>query len=302
MSATFRAMNTEVAVVAPGLPEAAERRLARRIARVFEASEQRFSRFRAESELSALNCAAGPTIVSPELFEALLRARRYVELTGGLFDPTVGAALRAAGYDRSFTPGQLDRAEPPRGRVERASFARVVLDEATRSVTLPSGVYLDFGGFIKGWTVDQASALLPPVSALDAGGDAVLRGLGPEGDGWLVDVEDPFQPGRGLVTLRAPGCAVATSAPNRRRWRAGAVEQHHLIDPRTGRPAATDVAQATVLAPTAEQADVLAKAAFLLGARAGQRWLERFAGVGGVFVLPDGGVRFVGQLEVACAA
>jgi thiamine biosynthesis lipoprotein len=136
---------------------------------------------------------------------------------------------------------------------------------------------------------------------IDAGGDAALRGEGPDGAGWLVDVEDPADARRVVKTLRIRDRAVATSAPNRRRWRTGAGAAHHLIDPRTGAPASSELAQVTVVAPDAEQADVLAKVAFVLGADEGARWLGRRPGIGGVLVLRDGSSLVVGELEVAHA-
>jgi FAD:protein FMN transferase len=300
--AIFRAMNTDVTVLAPSLDPLAEADLAARVEQVFAQAEQTFSRFRSDSELSRLNQAHGPSVVSPTLFAALERARNYWALTEGWFDPTIGRALCAAGYDRSFAPGVLDRREPNPVRAPRACFGDVVLEPSRRCVTLPAGCSVDGGGFIKGWTVDLAARLLPSPAAVDAGGDGFARGPGVDGLGWLLDVEDPFRPGRVLMSLRLRDQAVATSGANRRRWRLGAGEAHHLIDPHTGRPAQTDLAQVTVIAPSAELADVLAKVAFLHGFAAGREFLNHFDGVTGVFVLADGRLRLTGELEVTDAA
>ncbi|MEZ4364080.1 MAG: FAD:protein FMN transferase [Kofleriaceae bacterium] len=290
---TFPAMNTEVTVTASGDEQAC----ATRVAQTFAEAEQRFSRFREDSELSALNRAQGPFVASPPLFELLARARRYVELTDGLFDPAIGATLAALGYDRSFAPRALDRAcaaPLPAG----ARFLDVVLDEPTRTVLRPRQVHLDLGGIAKGATVDRAAVHLVSSGAIDAGGDAVLRGAAPDGGEWLVEIEDPRDPSRTLATVAASNAAVATSAPNRRRWRLGASVAHHLIDPRTGRPSTSDLLQATVVAPSAELADVLAKTAYLLGARDGRRFLERRPGIGGVLVRASGEPLLVGVLDV----
>jgi thiamine biosynthesis lipoprotein len=297
---TFRAMSTEVAVAAPTLDDAAEQQLAQQVASLFAEAERRFSRFRQDSELGQLNHATGAITVSRELMELLCATRRHVAETGGLFDPAIGAALRAAGYDRSFSAGRLDRGASV-VPVLRARFADVEIDERSRRVRLPPHVQLDFGGFLKGRTVDRAAALAPAIAMIDAGGDAVLRGAGPDGAGWLVEIEDPGDARRVLATLRVRDRAVATSAPNRRRWRAGAGIAHHLIDPRTSLPSTSDLAQVTVVAPTAERADVLAKAAFLLGTTDGARFLARRPGIGGALVAWDGSLRFVGELEVADA-
>lgn len=294
---TFPAMGTEVTVTAPGLTEREESVLADAICEVFREREQRFSRFRADSELSWLNRATGPVTVSAPLFDALVEARAFHARTAGLFDPAIGATLAGLGYDRSFAPGVLDRAEvrPPR---RSATFDEVVLEPETRTVFRPRDVQLDLGGLVKGRTVDEAARLLPETGAVDAGGDAVLRGLGDDGRAWPVEVEDPAQPGRVLLLLRLQDCAVATSAPNRRRWRAGGAEVHHLIDPRTGRSADSDLAQATVVAPDAGTADVLAKTALLLGAAEARSWLTGLPHVAGVLVRRDGTHEIVGRLEV----
>jgi thiamine biosynthesis lipoprotein len=290
-------MGTRVTVVAPSLDPAAERALTAAVSLDFEAAERRFSRFRADSELAALHRASGPARVSASLFAALWRARGYHALTDGLFDPCVGGALASLGYDRSFAPGALDRAETA-SLPAHVTMDEIDLDARSRTVTLPPGARLDLGGMIKGFTVDRAARRLPSSGAVDAGGDAVLRGGGPDGRGWLVDVEDPRDPRGVVVTLRARDRAVATSAPNRRRWRAGGHELHHLINPRTQRPAVTDLLQVTVLAPAAELAEVLAKTAFFLGARAARRFVERVPNTGAVLVRRDGGVEIAGDVEV----
>jgi thiamine biosynthesis lipoprotein len=294
-SSTFRAMGTDVRVVTP--IGGAHEDVLGAVVSTFADAERRFSRFAEDSELSRLNRATGPTVVSPLLFDALMRAKRHVEATRGLFDPAVGSDLLAAGYVRSFAPGALDRPEPARRARPHGAFADLALDAATRAVRRPPGVLLDLGGFVKGWTVDRAARLLPAVGVIDAGGDAVLRGGGAVGEGWVLDVEDPFDAGDVVRTLRVSGCAVATSGIHRRRWVAGGEEQHHLIDPRTGRPSRSDVAQVTVLAASAEEAEVLAKTALLLGAREGLRWMRARAGVRGVLVRRDRTIETVGEVE-----
>jgi len=284
---TFRAMNTDVTVRTPGADEVS---VARAVARVFADAERRFSRFRDDSELAQLNRARGPMIVSAEMFDALVSARRYVELTDGIFEPAVGATLVAHGYDRSFEPGALDRenaAELPR----RMRFLDVELEPSTRQVTRPDDLMIDLGGMIKGRTVDLAAAALPTTGAIDAGGDVVLRGGGAAG--WPVHVEDPRDGTRTIAKLRVRDGAVATSAANRRRWRVGSSVRHHLVDPRTWSPAQTDLFQVTILASTAELADVLAKTVFVLGSERGTAFLARFPEVSAVLLQTSGDVVMV---------
>lgn len=292
---TFRAMNTDVSVVLPGCDAALEAAHAKRVQHVFTENERRFSRFRADSELSALNRSVGPTRVSTEMFEVLVRARRYAALTDGLFDPSVGGALVELGYDRSFAPGALDR-EAPADPVARTSFLDVELDARTRTVMLPPHALLDLGGMVKGMTVDQAASLLPLPGVIDAGGDCALRS--DDDEGYLVDVEHPNDPDRVLLTLRVENASVATSAGNRRRWFVGGELRHHLVDPRTGGCSHADLAQVTVLAANTELADVLAKTAFLLGENEALAFLGRQPDIAAVLVRRDGTVRTFGELEV----
>lgn len=305
---TFRAMNTDITITA-SQQEAA---VAAGVLEIFERAEQRFSRFREDSELSRLNRASGPFRVSAELFELLVRARSYVAMTGGIFDPAVGGAMLALGYDRSFSPGALDHAfdhplDHPLDPLERldggprpapASVLDLLLDGHAQTVTRPPQLQLDLGGLAKGATVDRAAALLGSSGAIDAGGDAYLRGHTEEDEPWLVEVEDPRDASRTVATVAVCNQAVATSASNRRRWRVGGRWVHHLIDPRTQTSAVTDLLQATVFAPTAELAEVLAKTAFILGSRLAPRWLAHQPRVAAVLIPQKGPPAFVGALDL----
>jgi thiamine biosynthesis lipoprotein len=155
------------------------------------------------------------------------------------------------------------------------------------------GVRFDLDGVAKGWLADRALAITPGRSALvDGDGDVALR-IAP-GDEWVVGVADPREPATSLAALRltADGTSrrlgVATSGTSVHRWARGAVEAHHLIDPRTWRPAETDVVQATVLAGSARDAEVFAKTAVIAGTDRAFRLLDR-PGVLGVLLLTTRG-------------
>lgn len=299
---TFEAMSTQVIVCAPELDEDAERRFAQHAATHFAAVERRFSRFLPHSELSLLNRATSSVAVSAEMIDLLRDCREHVANTHGMFDPAIGGALVAAGYDRSFAPGALDRDHladaPPLAR-----FCELLVDEDARIVLRPRALQLDFGGFLKGRTVDRVIAAGPAAVLVDAGGDIAVRGDGPDGNGWLIDIEDPDDPKRVVATLRVRDRSIATSAPNRRRWRTGPTRAHHLIDPRSGLPSSSDLAQVTIVAPTTEEADVYAKVAFLLGARGGRAFIADRAAGGFAAVLlgRDGSREIVGDVEVVDA-
>ncbi len=115
---------------------------------------------------------------------------------------------------------------------------------------------------------------------------------GPLGDGqpWAIGVADPRPPERELALLLLDGGGVATSGRDHRRWLHGGQWNHHLIEPRTGQPARTDVLAATVIAGSASQAEIAAKVALLRGSREGLAWLESRPGLAGLLVLDDGTV------------
>ncbi len=293
-SVQFRAMNTDVLIAVHGRWPFAGRAL-RDAAAIVAAYERTLSRFDPQSELSHLNRTPGRAVrVSPLLFAAVRAALAAAAATGGLFDPTVLDALEAAGYDRSFDEigapgGAATTTVTSRVPVRVAGWERVQVDPAARTVTLPAGVRLDLGGIGKGMAVDAAADRLRrfPGALVDAGGDVRVDGHSPEGGPWRVGVQDPRDPDRDLAVLEVVAGGVATSSVMRRRWRQDGEERHHLIDPRTGASARTDVLAATVVAPTATEAETFAKAAVIAGAEDGTRLLER-RGLAGLLVLRDG--------------
>jgi thiamine biosynthesis lipoprotein len=283
----LRAMNTDVLLLVRD-PERAG--LLAEAADVFVRLEERLSRFRTDSELSALNRRAGSrTRVSPELFEVLELAAEMQRRTGGLFEPGILGALEAAGYDRSFERVAAESSEGPAAAGPRRSIAEMTLHRESTSVTTPAGLRLDLGGIGKGYAVDRAARVLAPTGdfLIDAGGDVRACGDGPDGDGWPVAVAGPARGSEDVALLRLRDEALATSTTAVRRWRRGARWLNHLIDPRTGEPADGGVVSASVLAPTTVEAEVLAKAALLMGPREGVRFLEA-RGRAGLVVLDDG--------------
>lgn len=283
---TFPAMGTAVSVLVP----AAHGDDFATVEALFASWEATLTRFDPASELSRLNAAAGrPMVVSPFLFEVLAIARRAAEATDGLFDPTLLGPLEAIGYDRDFADLAAGAAPTPPdpGWPASGGWRSMRLDRDGRSVTLPAGSGLDLGGLAKGMAVDAALGLLSGrkirSAAVDAGGDLGVVGRPPGAEAWQIAVEAPD--GERVVSLTSG--ALATSSVWRRHWRQAGVTRHHLIDPRTGLPAEGPVRSVSVAAPTCAQAEVAAKAAFLLGPDAGSRFLGQRA-LPGLFLLSDG--------------
>jgi thiamine biosynthesis lipoprotein len=268
------------------------------VASVFAEIDRRLSRFDAESDLSRLNADPRYSVpAAPLLREAVAAALRAASLTGGLVDPTLLGALRRAGYagSRANLPApSLLRglgAAPPRRPARPDPTARwrtVYVDHATGVICRPPGLELDLGGSAKGWAADLVGARLEHHGrcAVDCGGD--LRLAARWGAPWEVRVRHPLT-GAVAHTLYVRAGGVATSGIDARLWeRRDGAFAHHLIDPATGTPAWTGLVAATALAPTALEAEALAKAALLSGPLAGRRLLR--AHHGGVLVHDDGTV------------
>jgi thiamine biosynthesis lipoprotein len=252
--------------------------------------ERTLSRFDPDGALAALNRLGHAAPADDLLWSAVDVAVDAARTTNGLVTPTVLDALERAGYDRTFddVPGDLEaRVGAPTPAPDWRTISR---DPVARSIRLAPGVRLDLGGTAKGWIADLAAARLAPLGPVlvDLGGDLAL--VGDRREPWPIAVADPRAEGRELALLVVPRGGVATSGRDVRRWRRGGVAQHHLIDPRTGAPARTDVLTATVMAPTALDAEIAAKRVVLEGSVAGLEWLERRHDLAALVVLDDGTV------------
>jgi len=262
-AASFHAMNTEITVLTPaGTPES-ERAL-ETVQTVFEEVENRLSRFRPDSELSALNRSSGkPFKASPGLFRAVSLALEAAESTNGVFDPTVLPALQAAGYDRSFELIGSHSATTVVATLP--NYRGVRRDPSLSIVTLPAGCQLDLGGIGKGLAVDLAIEATEFLGdrCINAGGDIAARGHSANNKGWIVALEDGDA--NAFPVVEVCDGALATSTTTKRRWSSGERTVHHLIDPHTGLPSTSPFRTVTVVAATCVQADVAAKTALLMG-------------------------------------
>lgn len=249
------------------------------VERVVAEFDHACSRFREDSELSAVNSSPGRAIkVSPLMIEAMEVALRAASLTGGDIDPTVGGALIALGYDRDFEelPAAGVIPMPRLGAVP--GWHTVDLDPRAGTVRVPRGVTLDLGSTAKALAADHAARAAAEAAGcgvlVSLSGDLAIAGPAPA-DGWRIRVTDDHRsdviaPGQ-WIALHSGG--LATSSTSVRRWRTSERVVHHIVDPSTGQPVESRWRTASVVAATCLDANIASTASLIRG-RAAVGWLQ----------------------------
>lgn len=277
------AMDTTITIEVPGAPDGSAEAVSRAFA-WFDHVERVCSRFDPKSELSQLCRRPGEDVpVSELLFSALRFALHVAAASGGAFDPTIGAVLSEAGFNRNYRTGELAAAHgSPDG-----SYRDVILGTRTTTVRLLRPLQLDLGAVAKGLAVDLTARELVafPDFAINAGGDVFVSGRNADGGPWRIGVRDPRDFDSLAETFVLDGSALCTSGDYERRDETTGA--HHLFDARS-REVVHACASASVIAPTAMAADALATAAFALGPCDGIAFLES-QGADGLIITPDGG-------------
>ena len=224
-----------------------------------------WTRFSRDSDVSALNWAGGePVEVDPRTALMVDTMQRAWRETNGVYDPTLLPHLLKGGYTHSLVDPTRST-ELPDSVVAPGDVAGIVVDGST--VTLPPGTTLDSGGIGKGLAADLIVDFLRTNGALGAmvelGGDLRVDGYSPRGRGWRVGVENPLATGSHVSVVEIDSGGLATSSQLKRRFvDDGGQDTHHLIDSQTGSSVESSVLAVTVIAPTAWQAEVMAKVGF----------------------------------------
>lgn len=304
---TFHAMGSEVRLLigqrlvngAPPPLEAADRE------RAFVLDfEHRLSRFRPDSDLSALNRHPAAIMAAPPLLRAAVSAGRWAaERSSGLVDPTLVRALERSGYAHSLDgvePASLGEAlaHAPARRAGRpdpsAHWRRLVLDDRAGTIARPPGVMIDTGGTGKGLCADAVAIRLAKYTrfVVDCGGDIAVGGVGAQLHPYAIAIEHPLT-GESLGSIEVARGGIATSGLNVRIWRrADGSFAHHLLDPSTGSPVWSGLIGATALGDSALEAETLSKMALLLGPGARRVLAES----GGLIVHDSGEVEAIGSV------
>ncbi|BBY63844.1 FAD:protein FMN transferase [Mycolicibacterium helvum] len=259
---------------------------------VLDDVEDAASRFRPDSEICTLAAAGGVrTAVSPvlaALIDAALAAARW---TDGDVDPTVGSAMIALGYDRDIA--DLDPSTPRLSSLTIPSDWSMVEFDG-RSVRLPAGVLLDLGATAKAlaadWCAQRVHTQTGSGVLVNLGGDIATAGAPPNG-GWHVLVQDTDDDPASQVALGAD-TGLATSSTRRRQWWRDGDLVHHILEPRTGRPADPVWRSVSVAAGSCLAANTISTAAIVRGHR-DPDWIATL-GVPARLIDRTGAVRTVG--------
>ncbi len=295
-STSFRSLGGQISIQAEG--EGSEEAIAAAGEIILDLHD-RLTRFEPESELCRLNADPRDTVPASDLMI------RFAELvreaggqTGGLVDATLIDQIENAGYVDSIDPDagfvSASPVSTPVSAVPSAgSWSKVTVDRASSSVVRPPGVKLDSGGLGKGLAADLVAELLNGFETWGVVCAGDLRFGGGSGASRRIDITSPDGSGQVIAEFTAPAGAVATSGVTRRSWESDSGRSHHLIDPRTGRPAETGLLQVTAVAPTAAEAEIRAKAALLSGPEEASEWLPD----GGAIVNEDFELRTFGPVK-----
>ncbi len=215
---------------------------------------------------------------SADLYRCIRLAYEFAKNSDGVFDPTIGRLMRAYGF-RPVRPRVPDEGEL-REAMNHTGWDKIQVFPESRSIRfLDDRLELDLGGIAKGYAVDVAARnfALPGIHSglIDLGGTVYAWGVPEEGTEWAVGIRDPWLPDGVMGTVLLKNRAVATSAIYEHAFTVEGVTYGHILDPRTGRPADTDIIAASVISDSAAEADALSTAFFVAGSQGSAAMLQR---------------------------
>ena len=259
--------------------------------------EDRMSINKEGTDLDAVNADSGlaPVAVHEDVFQVVAAARRYAELSGGAFDPTIGPVVKlwSIGTDdaRVPSPGEIAAALPLVG------WRDLIADESARTVFLKrKGMGIDLGAIAKGYAADEVAAIVRkhriPRAIIDLGGNVLAYGSKKGGKPWRIGVQDPSgQRGDPIGIVQAENKTMVTSGVYERFLEADGVRYHHILSTTDGYPVRNGLLSVTIVADRSIDADALSTAVFALGFEKGKALVESIDGLEAIFVFEDMSVR-----------
>jgi len=271
----FYAMASDCAVHVQGETQAASAAIAIAAETEVRRIEARYSRYRADSELTRINrvaAAGGATDIDPETAGLIAYAKACFQSSAGAFDISSGLLRQAWDFSKARVPEQRDID----ALLPRIGLDKVALSDGCLAFA-QAGMELDLGGLGKEYAADRAAEICGELDArhgfVDLGGD--IRVIGPRADGlpWRIGIRDPRDPGKVVAEVGLLGGALATSGDYERFIEVDGRRYCHILDPRTGWPA-QGLSSVTVITERCLVAGSLATSAMLRGEQ-GSDWLAR---------------------------
>ncbi len=293
-------MGTRYRVVCCGdLPDAKTlKAVATRVQKEMDELTGLFSLFDSGSAVCRFNRSEqGLDAADPRLFEILVDAETFSRQSGGTFDVTVAPLVRLWGFGPEKKPAHRPSPEQIRAALARTGHELLQFDPVTRSIRKAlAGVEIDLGGIAQGYGADRVAAILDSAGItrylVDVGGEMTARGASPRGQPWRIGIRTPEAGGEASsfrYRVELNGRALGTSGDYLNYYEMDGARYSHVIDPHTGLPVPQRQASCTVLAPTATQADALAKIVLILGPEEGFARLRALPGVDAVYLCQKDG-------------
>jgi len=259
--------------------------------------EARMSANRDDTEIAEINRNAGvaPVGAHPDVIEVVATALRYSEMSGGVFDPSIGPVVKLWNIGTDFarvpTKKELDAA------LSLVNYQDVVVDKAAGTVFLKrKGMRLDLGAIAKGYAADEVGRIIAKHrisrAIIDLGGNILAYGEKKGGESWRIGVQDPSsERGAHIGVLAVKNKTMVTSGVYERFFVENGKHYHHILDPKTGYPVSNGLLSVTIVADRSIDADGLSTSVFALGLQKGRALIESLPGVAAIFIGEDFSVR-----------
>lgn len=253
--------------------------------------DNRMTMHTTNSEIARVNAASGneAVAVSADTYELIGWAKEFSEASSGAFDISIGAVTELWKKDSEFAvlpqTAEIDAALP------LVDYEQVELTDEKVFLKQP-GMMIDLGGIAKGYACDQAVAYLQgqgiSSGLLDFGGNIYAHGAKPDDSSWQIGIKSPITGESGNVcAVGVRDKAVVTSGGYERYFEENGVVYHHILDPRTGYPAKSEILSVTILDKSSTRADALTTACFVMGLEKGMALLEKMPESEGIFITKD---------------
>jgi len=254
-----------------------------------ERYENLLSKTISTSDVSRINAAMGqPVTVDPETWEILRRAKDINRLTEGAFSVTI-APVSALWTFTGTTTNTVPNDETRLAAVTLVDDQKIVLGE-NNTVTLPAGMQIDLGGIAKGYIADKVAEIIrekATAGIISLGGNVYTVGQKPDKSKFSVAITDPQNPSTSKAVIYTGDCTVVTSGTYERGFNFGGVRYHHILDPKTGWPAQSDLVSASFVMDSSMTADALATACIVIGSEKALE-LAKSQGLDAIFITADG--------------